>query len=404
MSNQTGKTYLHVDLDAFYASVEQGDDPALKGKPVIIGAKPGTRGVVAACSYAARKFGVKSAMPISHAIRLCPRGIYLRPRMDRYLEVSRNVMDLFQSFTPAVQQLSIDEASLDMTGTARLFGPPAEAAALIKKKVRDETGLSISIGIAGNKFIAKLASEYCKPDGLLEVSAGKEADFIDKLELKDLWGLGKKTLERLTELGITSVPLLKNYSPAILKSMMGKACGQYLYEVVRGRDPGIYQEEAKSRSLSNETTFGEDTRDMEIIKRTLLELCHQTMYRVLEEGSASRTAFLKVRFDDFTTTTAQTTLRHVIHSAEELYDTVMALLEKRWDGRRQIRLIGLGLSSLEKESTGAQPELFEDALDRQKKVEKTVLDLKRKFHGEQMVKASLLKPRRGDLPKDSHPG
>ncbi|TFG65046.1 MAG: DNA polymerase IV [Spirochaetales bacterium] len=391
MNGQGTKIFFHVDLDAFYASVEQNDNPALKGKSVIIGARPGTRGVVAACSYEARKFGVRSAMPISQAYRRCPDGVYLLPRMNRYLEVSKQVMTLFESFTPCVRQLSIDEATLDMTGTDRLFGPPRQAAEKIKNHVKKKSGLTLSIGIAGNRYIAKLASEYGKPDGLTEIEPGSEIGFLDRLELKDLWGLGKKTLERLTELNIGTVPQLRSYAPAILKAMLGKACGQYLHDIVRGQDPGIYAEEAKSRSLSSEITFGEDIRDRETIRRVMLDLCHQTMFRLLDEGCSSRTAFLKLRFEDFSTTTAQSTLRHPIHSAEELYETVTGLLDKRWDGNRLIRLIGLGFSSLEKESEKGQQELFEDDMNRQKKVEKTVLALKKKFHAEQVVKASLLK-------------
>ena len=252
---------FHVDMDAFYASVEQNDHPEYRGKPVIIGARPGTRGVVSACSYEARKFGVHSAMPISRAYRLCPKGIYLPVRMKRYQEVSARIMELFGDFTPVVRQISVDEAFLDMTGTRRLFGDPEEAARAIKERVRTETGCTISIGIASNHYVAKMASEYGKPDGLYRVEEGREEEFLDKLRLGDLWGVGGKTLERLEELNITTVSRLREFSEGILSSMLGKAAGAYLYSAARGRNPGVFSEEPKSRSISNEITFPEDTRD-----------------------------------------------------------------------------------------------------------------------------------------------
>jgi DNA polymerase-4 len=386
---------FHVDMDAFYASVEQNDHPEYRGKPVIIGARPGTRGVVSACSYEARKYGIHSAMPISHAYRLCPRGIYLPVRMTRYQEVSSRIMELFGDFTPIVRQLSVDEAFLDMTGTRRLFGDPEEAAKAIKERVRHETGCTISIGIAPNHYVAKMASDYGKPDGLYRVEEGGEEEFLDKLALKDLWGVGGKTLERLEELNITTVPKLREFSQGILEGMLGKAAGAYLYAAARGRNPGVFADEPKSRSISNEITFPEDTRDSDAVERVLLELSHQVMFRMMKEGARAKTVFLKVRFEDFSTTTAQTTLRHAVSSAEEIYSIVRDLLAKRWNRSRLIRLIGIGVSSVEGSGDPEQPELFEDRYDRKKRVEKTVLELRRRLPDEAIVKANLLKKKRG---------
>ena len=240
------KNFFHVDLDAFYASVEQRDNPILKGKPVIIGAKPGTRGVVAACSYEARAFGVHSAMPISEAFRRCPGGTYLRPKMQRYQEVSEEIMKLFESFTPSIQQISIDEAFLDMTGTERLFGSTEEAGRLIKNKVRETTGLVISVGAAANRYVAKLASDFEKPDGLTIVPAGEEEAFIARLKLKDLWGIGTKTLKRLADLNIKTVADLKILDEEGLRAVLGGSSGSYLYKICRGIDPGIMNEEVHS--------------------------------------------------------------------------------------------------------------------------------------------------------------
>jgi DNA polymerase-4 len=215
-------------MDAFYASVEQRDNLKLVGKPVIIGASPGTRGVVSACSYEARVFGVHSAMPISEAVRKCPEGIFLPVRMGRYQEASSAVMEILSHYTPVMRQISVDEACLDMTGTERLFGPPLSAALRLKREVRDKTGLTLSIGIAPNRYLAKLASERDKPDGLWLVEEGKEVEFLDKMPLRSLWGVGKKTLARLTECNIITIKALRRYSLTVLRSMMGDGCGTFL--------------------------------------------------------------------------------------------------------------------------------------------------------------------------------
>jgi DNA polymerase-4 len=385
------KVIFHVDMDAFYAAVEQNDHPEHRGKPVVIGALPGRRGVVSACSYEARRYGIHSAMPISEAYRRCPHAVYLPVRMERYQEVSAGIMEMFYDYTPEVHQISVDEAFLDMTGTERLFGPPDETAVKIKKRVREETGCTLSIGIAENHFLAKLASEADKPDGLFHVMAGREIEFLDTLQLKDLWGVGKKTLARMEELNITSIQKLRQFSKGSLETMFGKAAGTYLYEAVRGRNPGVFIMEPKNRSVSNEVTFGADTRDNDSIKRVLLELAHQVMFRLLKMNCVSKTVCLKVRFDDFTTTSVQKTLRHYLGSADEIYAVVLELLRQRWNGSRLIRLIGVGVSSVEEAGSAVQGELFEDEYDRRKKVEKAVLELGKKMPGKPVVKANLLK-------------
>lgn len=387
------EVFFHVDLDAFYASVEQCDHRELKGKPVIIGARPGTRGVVAACSYEARSFGIRSAMPISEAFRRCPDGVYLPPRMLRYAEVSRQVMSLLDLYSPSVWQVSIDEAFIDMTGTQRLFGSPSGTAKRLKKQVKDETGLTISIGIAPNRYLAKLASEYAKPDGIWQVERGGEQEFIDKLELRKLWGIGGKTLEKLEEYNITSIPKLRKFPQGALQTMMGKAAGIYLYKVVRGEDPGIYNEEPKSKSVSSEVTFPMDTRDRDSINRVLLDLSHQVMFRLMKEGFKSRTITVKIRFSDFSSTSVQVTLGHYVSSAEEIVGEAKKLLLKRWDQSKLLRLVGIGLSSIEKAGDPVQKELFQDQYDKKRKVEQAVLKIKNTISSGAVVKASLLKKR-----------
>ena len=396
------KSIFHVDIDAFYASVERRDDPSLQGKPVVVGALPGHRGVVSACSYEARRYGIHSAMPISEAYRRCPHAVYLPVRMSRYVEVSRRTMKLLSGYSPVFHQISIDEAYLDLTGTQRLYGPPLEVGRRIKEEIWNQEELTISVGIAANRFLAKLASEACKPDGLLLIEEGKETGFLDTLELKDLWGVGAKTLERLHEISIATVPQLRAYSLEMLKPMLGDAASRYLYSAVRGQDPGIHPTKTKSHSISSERTFETDRKDRESLKRTLLDLCQQVVGRLLDEGKRSRTVGIKVRFQDFTTVNAQKTARHWLGSSEEMYHIVMELFEKKWDGHTPIRLLGVGVSGVESGPEPRQQELFPDETDKRKKVEEAVINLRRKMKGLKLTRASLLKPGEGFAAADRH--
>ena len=382
---------FHVDLDAFYASVEQRDDPSLAGKPVIVGAAPGHRGVVSACSYEARRFGIHSAMPISEAWRRCPQGAYLPVRMERYLEVSREIMAILGGYTPRLQQISVDEAFLDLTGTGRLFGPPGEVGRRLKSDVREKTGLAVSVGIGPNKYVAKLATNAGKPDGLVIVREEEVEGFLDGLALRDLWGIGEKTLLRLAELNITSVPRLRGFGEKELARMLGAGAAGFLSSIVRGSDPGIFSDEPKSRSLSSETTFETDRKDREGIERVLLELCHQVMFRSIDEGWKSRTAALKLRFHDFTTTSAQKTLKHWVTSADELLAVMRELLAARWNGSTPIRLVGVGLAGLVRIEAEDQMDLFADDFSRQKRVEEAVFRLRQKMGDDTLTKASLMK-------------
>lgn len=385
---------FHIDLDAFYASVEQHDNPSLKGKPVIVGALPGTRGVVSACSYEARKYGLHSAMPISRAFRKCPDGVYLPVRMKRYMEVSGKIMNIIKEYSPDFQQISVDEAFLDMTGTGRLYGPPVIAAKHIKDRIQKETGLTLSIGIAPNKYLAKLASEYKKPDGLYRIVPGQEEKFLDSLHLKDLWGVGKKTLERLSELNIRTVRELRLYPLHILTSMLGDAMGEFLYNAVRGTSPDIHHTEPKSHSISNEVTFESDRKDIEGLQRVILELCHHVMHRLLKEKGKSKTVCIKLRYFNFHTISAQHTVRHWISSTEEMYRIAASLFESRWDGYSPLRLVGIGLSNVVKTDVHSQAELFENKTDKKKKAEEAVFKIKSEMGDVRITKASLMKKRK----------
>lgn len=384
--------FFHVDLDAFYASVEQLDNPSLKGRPVIVGAAPGHRGVVSACSYEARRFGIHSAMPISQAVRRCPQGVFLPVRMERYLEMSRQVMRILAEFTPHLQQISVDEAFLDLTGTERLFGPARETGRRLKADVRRRTGLAISVGIGPNKYLAKMATNAGKPDGLTEVTAEGAEKFLDHVALKDLWGIGDKTLQRLTELNISSVPRLRGIPQPELARLLGRGAAAFLASACRGLDPGIFGEEPHSRSLSSEVTFERDRKDRAGIERVLLELSHQVMFRMMEGGWKSRTVALKLRFHDFTTISAQRTLKHWIASADELCAVAVDLLASRWTGGTPIRLVGIGFSNLSSLEEQGQLDLFPDRAARRGKVEEAVFRLQQRMGEGALTKASLLRP------------
>jgi DNA polymerase-4 len=279
---------------------------------------------------------------------------------------------------------------MDMSGTERLHGPPVDAANRIKAQVRSHTGLSLSIGIAANPYLAKLASEYCKPDGLYFVQAGREVSFLDGLALGKLWGVGEKTRERLSELNIHSVQALRNVPLDILCSMMGEASGRYLYKACRGEDPGVFLSAAKSHSISSETTFERDIKNTDSLKRSILELAEQVMHRLLTENLRTNTVVLKLRFFDFATTTAQRTVKHWITSSDEIYTLALDLLSQRWNGSTPIRLVGVGAANVVAPGQAVQGELFTEQFDKRRRVEEAVSRLRQKMKGVKLTKASLI--------------
>ena len=387
--------WFHVDMDAFYASVEQLDHPEYRDKPVIVGGQS-TRGVVSACSYEARAFGVHSAMPMFQARQKCPHGIFVRGRMQRYSEVSRLVIRILKTFSPVVQQISIDEAFLDMTGTERLFGRPRQAAMLLKQRVKQDTGLIISVGIGPSRFIAKMASDYDKPDGLCRVSPGKEVVFIDALGLKKLWGLGETMLARLARHAITNPAQVRSYSESHLMRLFGESAGTYLYKVCRGIDPGVHTGETKSRSISTEMTFPADVTESEVLEQNLLAMSHEVMFRALDEHVSATTVAIKLRFSDFTTISAQVTSETPIYSAEQIFSHAKELLYRRWKQGLPVRLLGVGLHNVRSASQLMQQELFAHPYQKKQDLERTVLQLRAK--GRSVQKASLLRPGDPDEP------
>lgn len=385
------RVVFHADLDAFFASVEQLDRRELRGHPVIVGALPGHRGVVSACSYEARAFGVRSAMPISRAVALCPRGIFLPVRMSRYREVSNRIMAIFGDFSSEVRQISVDEAFLEMSGTETLFGPPAVSAQALKDRVRSETGLAVSVGVASNRYLAKLASARSKPDGLLMVEEGGEETFMSTLPLEKVWGIGEVTLRRLQGIGLDTVEAIRSLPEDVLRRAVGSACGAFLYAAVRGRDPGVLNDETRSRSISAETTFEHDVLDPEVLEATVLALSQELMFRLLEGKLSSRTVHVKLRYDDFETVSVQETLDRPVSTAEDIRSAALALLARRRDSARAVRLIGVGLGNVDNEEERRQGELFDDGSAKLAAVERAVLDLKRK-KGALVTRARLVGP------------
>lgn len=365
--------FFHVDLDAFFASVELLDDPTLKGQPLIIGHK-GPRSVVSTCSYEARKFGVRSAMPMVTALKLCPNAICISGHMERYNEKSKEVMSVLRSYAPEMIQTSIDEAFLDMTGTERIYGTPGRSAHRLQDMVFEKTGLTVSIGVASSRYIAKLASDYHKPNGVTYIPNGREQEFIDLIGINKLWGVGKATHEAFRKHHIYDIDTLRAFTEEGLQKLFGLAQGSYLYQIVRGIDPGIYTGDVKSHSISSERTFFPDLFGEEAINQFLYELASEIMFRALDEQFSPKTIGVKIRYNDFTTTTAAFTPGVGIYNSKEVFHYLKDLFWNKYKGGG-IRLLGAGLYNLYKGDGPEQMELFIEDKIKQQDLEKAILKL-----------------------------
>jgi DNA polymerase-4 len=337
-------TILHVDMDAFYASVEERDDPKLKGKPVVVGV--GKRGVVSAANYEARKFGIRAAMPIYKAKALAPHAIFIAPNMARYAEVSEQVMDIFEDVTPYVEPVSLDEAFLDVTGAKRLLGSGREIADQIRKRVEKDLGITCSVGIAHNKFIAKIASGHCKPNGVLEVDPEKMLEFLHPLAANEIWGVGPKTNELLEKMGLFTIADIANTPRSTLIRVLGQANGSSLYELAWGRDYRDVITEHIEKSISASQTFDVDLYQPEEILKEFLRLTEKSADRMRERGLAASTISIKVRFADFRTISRSKTLDLPTTGTQEIFEVAKSLyLALRLD-RVLVRLVGVSLDSL----------------------------------------------------------
>jgi DNA polymerase-4 len=335
-------------MDAFFASVTERDHPELKGKAVVIGA--GVRGVVTSANYEARKFGIKAAMPVGRAQRLAPHAIFIPPDHKRYSEVSEHVMEIFHSFTPLVEPISLDEAFLDVTKAKRLLGDGRAIATAIRAKVEAQEGITCSVGIASSKFIAKLASQRCKPNGILEIPDERVLTFLHPLPVSALWGVGPKTNEALVRLGLHTVGDIAQTPEQTLIRALGQAAGQSLYELAWGRDDRDVIPEEPDKSISAAETFDRDIDDPEIIAKEILRMCERASSRMRERSLFAKTITLKIRFADFTTINRSKTLPLPIDTTHEIYEIAKGLYEALSIGRARIRLVGVSLENLHTDS------------------------------------------------------
>ena len=348
---------IHIDMDAFFASVEQRDNPDLQGKPVIVGGKPGSRGVVAACSYEARKFGVHSAMPSSQAAKLCREAIFVPPRFEAYREASNEIHRVFRLHTQAIEPLSLDEAYLDVTQQAHEVGSATDVAKKIKQEIKDAVNLTASAGISYNKFLAKIASDMDKPDGLYVIRPEVAEEFIEQLAVRKFFGVGKVTEKKMHALNIYTGSDLKALSKVELEANFGKS-GHYYYNIARGIDDRPVQAHRVRKSIGAETTFGDNLLDKRLIWSKLQSLAERIEGALEKKQLCAKTVTLKVKYSDFVLNTRSKTFESVMSSKEQLLSALPELLKKTDVGRRSIRLIGISVSNL-----GVKNDKHEKAVD-----------------------------------------
>jgi DNA polymerase-4 len=380
-----GRTIIHVDMDAFYASIEQRDDPSLAGRPVIVGGVTGQRGVVSAASYEARRFGVRSAMPVARARKLCPEGAFVSGDMPKYVAVSRELRGILSSYTPLVQPLSLDEAFLDVTAALRLWESAEKIGREIRERIRGELALTASAGIAPNKFLAKMASEHCKPDGLLVIKPGDETDFLRDLPVREVYGVGKVTARRMAERGIGTISQLAEMSRPELRRAFGKQ-GEKLYELARGIDDSEVVADTEAKSISHETTFDVDVDDEKRLRRTLGVLSDRVSCRLRQEGLVASTVSVKVRLADFTTSTRERSVKEPVDADNEIFSMAWTLFKETPLGGQKVRLLGVGVSGLDGDS--GQMSLFSEGGEKNRKAMMAVDNIRRKFGDAAIGRAS----------------
>lgn len=374
------KVIAHIDMDAFFAAVEQRDDPALKGKPVIVGADPKGgqgRGVVSTCSYEARRYGIHSAMPISTAYRKCPHGVFLPGNMGKYREVSERIFAILSDFTPDMEPVSVDEAFLDITGSYHFYQTPYQTCLAIKERIKNEVNLTASIGIAPVKMVAKIASDFCKPDGLLEVHPGQVLEFLWPLPIGKLWGVGPQTQKTLNAMGIKTVGELARYPKAKLCERLG-ANGEHLCDLANGIDERDVEADEEVKSVSHEHTFEKDTTDLEQIYGIVSFLSEKVSRRLRQYGLKGKTVTLKVRLSNFTTVTRAATLEERVNFFEDIHARAKDLLDAFYTPSMAIRLLGVRMSNFT--DLYVRESLFQNpAAEKREQVHKAVDLIKDKF-------------------------
>ncbi|MGI6877631.1 DNA polymerase IV [Microbacterium sp. gxy059] len=369
-ADDEGATILHADMDAFYASVEVRDDPSLAGKPIVIAHRDG-RSVVSSASYEARRFGVRSAMPLGRALALCPHAVVVPPRFEAYRETSSRVMDVFRGVTPLVEPLSIDEAFLDVAGVRRLWGPPGDVARLVRRRVREETGIVCSIGAAATKHVAKMASTLSKPDGLLIVPAARTQEFLDPRPAGAMWGVGPKAAEALASRAIRTIRDVRETPVGVLARIVGQAQAARIHDLAHGRDPRGVETQRIEKSVSHEETFHEDVSDVGLLRAELLRLADRVAVRLRRGGVEAAGVAIKVRYADFTTVTRSQTLaeptavgQRIGRAARDLFDALDLRGAVRLVGVRAERLLPAGSSAPALWDEDGEWKQVEGALDR----------------------------------------
>jgi DNA polymerase-4 len=375
---------LHMDMDAFYASIEQRDHPEYRGKPLMVGSPPNQRGIIATCSYEARKYGVRSAMPSRRAGELCPHGIFVPPNMKKYSEESAKIMNILQSFTPYVEVVSIDEAFLDVTSVRNLLGTPFELAQKIKNRISSELNLTCSIGIAPNKFLAKLASDLEKPNGLTTITEDNKISILAPLEVGKLWGVGGVAQKRLMQNGIKTIGDIQRMSIRELMSVMGNQ-SEHLHNLSMGEDDRVVEMDSETKSIGSENTFDHDTLDQSLLRKTLLDQSDEIASKLRKSNLAALTIALKLRYEDFVTISRQITLDEPTQNEMTVYEKAIQLFDKEDTSKQKVRLIGLSARHLVPPRT--QLDLF-GSNDKRDKLSQ-VIDQIRHQHGRDSIKRGL---------------
>jgi DNA polymerase-4 len=389
--DDVGCNILHIDMDAFFALVEVRENPSLAGKQVIVG-YDGNRGVVLSATYEARKLGVHSAMPMSRALRLAPNAIVVEPDHEKYSEVSENVMAIFESITPLVQPLSVDEAFLDISGAQKLMGTPSQIGEVIRARVSDEQGITCSVGVASTMFVAKLATNFAKPDGLHVVPADKVIEFLHPLPIGALWGVGEKTAEQLSRLGLVNVSDIANTPVKTLARVIGQAAAEHLYELSWGRDPRTVTPNQAEKSIGAERTFESDLDDPEEILAQILDLSNKVAKRLRAANYFSRTITIKVRFADFTSVTRSKSLLSSTDLATDIYATSKSLFEAMNLQRARIRLVGVRATGLVPTSESSVQLEFSNRDSGWREAEEAIDQVAIKFGNSAVKPARLIKP------------
>lgn len=381
------RSLIHIDLDAFFASVEELLNPGIAGQPIIVGGGPGRRGVVASASYAARAYGVRSAMPTAQALRLCPQAILIHGDLERYSELSDQVIDLLSEYTPLIERFSIDEAFLDVTGCERLWGPAEEIACTIQRRVKEEVGLSSSLGVAANRLLAKMASEEEKPGGLVVVLPGQEAAFLAPLPVERLWGVGPATAQRLHALGVETIGELAHLPLDLLEKEFG-ALGRVLCWHARGRDNSLLIPQREPKSIGHEYTFARDLTTPREVQQHLLDLSERVGRRLRGHRMRGRTITVKIRHSDFTTFTRSATLSHPTDLDQVIYDQAVKILRREWRPVMRLRLVGVTISNLTPRLPSQLP-LFDQREAKLRRLNHAVDEVRERYGDEALRRAFL---------------